>query len=74
MNCLEGRLPEHHQRHLFEIQRKIASRVILEESYSTEAVVGVDSVFAGDLVFRSRNPRGYFSWIRGGAPRNRGYP
>ena len=48
MNRLEGRLSE---RHLFEVQRKIASRVILENSYSTEAVAGVDQAFDRDLVF-----------------------
>jgi deoxyribonuclease V len=48
MNRLEGRLLE---RHLFEVQREIASRVILEDSYSTEAVAGVDQAFDGDLVF-----------------------
>jgi deoxyribonuclease V len=47
MNRLEGRLQE---RHLFEVQRKIASRVILDDRYSTEAVAGVDQAFAGDLV------------------------
>ena len=50
MNRLEGRLPERHQSHLFEVQRKIASRVILEDSYSTEAVAGVDQAFDGDIV------------------------
>jgi deoxyinosine 3'endonuclease (endonuclease V) len=34
----------------FEIQRKIASRVILENRYSTEAVAGVDQAFDGDIV------------------------
>jgi deoxyribonuclease V len=48
MNRLEGRLLE---RHLFEVQTKIASRVILEDSYSTEAVAGVDQAFDGNLVF-----------------------
>lgn len=50
MNRLEGRLPEHHQSHLFEVQRKIASRVTLEDRYSTEAVAGVDQAFDGELV------------------------
>jgi len=35
MNRLDGRLLG---RHLFEVQRKIASLVIIEDSYSTEAV------------------------------------
>jgi deoxyribonuclease V len=53
MNRFEGSLPERYlcnQYNLYEVQRKIASRVILEDSYSTEAVAGVDQAFAGDLV------------------------
>lgn len=48
MNRLEGQLLE---RHLLEVQRKIASHVILENSYSIEAVAGVDQAFDGDIVF-----------------------
>jgi deoxyribonuclease V len=48
MNRLEGRLLE---RHLFGVQTKIASRVILTDIYSIEAVAGVDQAFDGDLVF-----------------------
>ena len=43
MNRLDGRLLG---RHLFEVQRKIAFLVILEDSYSTEAVAGIDQAFA----------------------------
>lgn len=50
MNSFEGRLPERYLCHLYEVQRKIASRVILENSYSTKVVAGVDQAFAGDLV------------------------
>lgn len=50
MNRFEVRLPERYLCHLYEVQRKIASRVILENSCSTEAVAGVDQAFAGDLV------------------------
>jgi hypothetical protein len=42
-NRLEGRLLE---RPLFEVQRKIASLVIIEDSYSAEAVAGIDQAFA----------------------------
>lgn len=50
MNSFEGRLPERYLCHLYQVQRKIASRVILDDNYSTEAVAGVDQAFAGDLV------------------------
>ena len=43
MKRLDGRLLE---KHLFEVQRKIAFLVILEDSYSTEAVAGIDQAFA----------------------------
>jgi hypothetical protein len=43
MNSLEGRLLE---KHFFEVQRKISFLVILEDSYSTEAVAGIDQAFA----------------------------
>jgi deoxyribonuclease V len=35
---------------LFEVQRRIASRVVLEDGYSTEAVAGVDQALVGELV------------------------
>lgn len=53
MNRFEGRLPERYLcnlYNLYEVQRKIASRVILENSYSTKVVAGVDQAFAGNLV------------------------
>jgi deoxyribonuclease V len=44
--------PKRHllQVHLLEIQRKKASRVVLEDSYSTEYVAGVDQAFIDDRV------------------------
>lgn len=50
MSCPEGCLTECRQRHLFEVQSKIASRVTLEDSYSTEGVAGVDQAFDGEIV------------------------
>ena len=36
--------------HLLEVQRKVATRVILEDSYSTEFVAGVDQAFFDDRI------------------------
>ena len=36
--------------HLFKVQRKVASRVDLEDSYSTEFVAGVDQAFVDDRI------------------------
>ncbi len=38
------------ERRLVEVQRRIASRVVLEDRFSGEAVAGVDQAFLGDLV------------------------
>jgi deoxyribonuclease V len=38
------------ERRLVEVQRRIASRVVLEDRFSSEAVAGVDQAFLGDLV------------------------
>jgi deoxyribonuclease V len=36
--------------HLFEVQRRAATKVDLEDGYSTEFVAGVDQAFLGDLI------------------------
>jgi deoxyribonuclease V len=43
---------EHHLRisHLLEVQGKVASRLDLKDSYSTEFVVGVDQAFVDDRI------------------------
>jgi deoxyribonuclease V len=41
---------ENKVRKLIEIQRKIASRVVLKEDYSLEAVAGVDQAFLDEVV------------------------
>ncbi len=41
------------ERRLVEVQRRIASRVVLEDRFSCEAVAGVDQAFPGDLVISS---------------------
>ena len=64
MNRLEGRLPE---RHLFEIQRKIASRDFRELAYSTEAVAGVDQAF-DDIRYLDLETRGYSVGLRRRTP------
>ncbi len=38
------------ERRLVEVQRRIASRVVLKDRFSTEAVAGVDQAFLDDLV------------------------
>ncbi len=43
-------LRPHLQRHLTEIQKIIASRVLLKDDYSEDAVAGVDQAFIEDLV------------------------
>ncbi len=41
------------ERRLVEVQRRIASRVVLEDRFSCEAVAGVDQAFLDDLVISS---------------------
>ncbi len=38
------------EKRLIEVQRRIASRVVLQDQFSEEAVAGVDQAFLGDLV------------------------
>jgi deoxyinosine 3'endonuclease (endonuclease V) len=40
----------HRISHLLEVQREVASRVDLEDSYSSEFVAGVDQAFIDDLI------------------------
>jgi deoxyribonuclease V len=47
---LKGNIPPALEEHLFEVQRRIAARVILEDHYSAEAAAGVDQAFLGELV------------------------
>ncbi len=49
---------ENKVRKLIEIQRKIASRVVLKDDYSLEAVAGVDQAFVGEVVIS-----GSCSWM-----------
>lgn len=38
------------ERRLVEVQRRISSRAVLDDNFSSEAVAGVDQAFVGDLV------------------------
>lgn len=48
--ALDSSLDTSLERRLVEVQRRIASRAVLEDSFSPETVAGVDQAFLGDLV------------------------
>jgi deoxyribonuclease V len=46
----DGALDSSLERRLVEVQRRVASRAVLEDRFSSEAVAGVDQAFQGELV------------------------